>query len=103
MYPSAEQLKEGLDPNKTHGFLSNDPLEGRVMLSSAITFYVAIIQIGFAIFHIGVLTKYLSDVIVSGFTVAAAFEIVISQIGGLLGIKPKVTPLPVKIIGVSFI
>jgi MFS superfamily sulfate permease-like transporter len=75
------------------------------------------------VLHIGFVTKYLSDVIVSGFTIGAgkknkitisnslsflidtfnftiAYHIVVSQINVLLGIKLGATNLPFAIIAV---
>jgi MFS superfamily sulfate permease-like transporter len=51
---------------------------------------------------VGVVTKYLSDVIVAAFTTGAAYHIVVSQIPILLGIKTKIVDIPTKIIGVKF-
>ena len=53
-----------------------------------------------AILHIGVVTKYLSDSIVNGFTTAASYQILVSQINTLLGLKIARTTLPLALIGV---
>jgi MFS superfamily sulfate permease-like transporter len=45
------------------------------------------LKIGLAVIHAGVVTKYLSDVIVAGFTTGAAYHIVVSQLGAILGIS----------------
>ncbi len=55
---------------------------------------------GFAIFHIGFVTKYLSDVIVSGFTTGAAFHIILSQVYPFLGIYTGKVTTSFKLIGV---
>ena len=56
----------------------------------------------FAICHIGFVTKYLSDVIVMGFTTGAAFHIVLSQVNPLLGITTGKLTTPFKLIEVYF-
>lgn len=83
------------------GYLSNDPTEAKVLIAGTLALLVGIIQCLFAIFHFGVVTKYLSDSIVNGFTAGAAFHVVVSQIPTLLGIKLGDTHLPVVLIGVS--
>jgi MFS superfamily sulfate permease-like transporter len=52
-----------------------------------------------AILHVGCVTKYLSDAIVNGFVVGAAYHVVISQIPSLLGIKLGEEHMPFVIIG----
>ncbi len=85
-------------PNKAL-YLSNDPIEGRVMLAMSLGLLTGLIQILFSILHIGVFTKYLSDSIVNGFTIGAAYHVVVSQLYTLLGIKPNDLHTPFIIIG----
>jgi MFS superfamily sulfate permease-like transporter len=87
-------------PNKAM-FLSNDPIEGRVMLAMSLGLLVGMIQILFSLLHIGVFTKYLSDSIVNGFTIGAAFHVVVSQLYTLLGVKTNDLHTPFIIIGVT--
>jgi SulP family sulfate permease len=68
-------------------YLSNDPVEAKVMIAMALAILSGIIQIIFSVLHVGFVTKYLSDSIVNGFTCGAAFHVVVSQISTLLGIK----------------
>lgn len=82
-------------------YLSNDPVEAKILIAGTLAFLVGIIQCLFAVFHFGVVTKYLSDSIVNGFTTGAAFHVVVSQIPTLLGIKLGDMHLPVVLIGVS--
>ncbi len=86
-------------PNKAL-YLSNDPIEGRVLLAMSLGLLTGLIQILFSILHIGVFTKYLSDSIVNGFTIGAAYHVVVSQLYTLLGIKPNDLHTPFIIIGV---
>lgn len=81
-------------------FISDDPTEAKIMISMAITLMSGIIQVIFAILHIGFVTKYLSDVIVMGFTTGAAFHIVLSQVNPLLGITTGKLTTPFKLIEV---
>jgi len=59
------------------------------------------LKILFAILHVGVVTKYFSDVIVAGFTTGAAYHIVVSQINVLIGVKIEDDSLPFKLIEVK--
>ena len=55
-----------------------------------------------ALLQAGVVTKFLSNVIVAAFTTAAAYHVVASQINSLLGIIIKDEHLPFKLIEVIF-
>lgn len=82
-------------------FLSDDPTDAKVQIAMALSLLSGIIQVIFGILHIGFVTKYLSDSIVNGFTCAAAFHVVVSQISTLLGIKLGDNHLAFVLIGVS--
>ena len=82
-------------------FLDDDPERAKVKISMALTLCVGIIHVLLSIFHVGVVTKYLSDAIVNGFTCGAAYQTVISQIPTMLGIKLGDLKIPFVIIGVS--
>ncbi len=90
-------------------FLSDDPEQAKILIATTLAFLVGVIQVTerkelktrnfkfkynrsslkicLAILHAGVVTKYLSDVIVAGFTTGAAYHIVVSQLGAILGIS----------------
>lgn len=89
-------------PAEAH-YISHDPVQGRVLTTMAMAILVGIIHIGFAILHVGVVTKYLSDAIVNGFTIGAAYHVVTSQINTLLGITLGESDLPFVMIGVRFL
>ena len=55
----------------------------------------------FAIFHVGVVTKYLPDIVVSAFTIGASYHIVVSQLASMLGLKKPIITTPFKIIEVT--
>ena len=81
-------------------YLDRDPLVAKVKICTALTFGVGILHFLFSILHVGVVTKYLSDTIVNGFTCGAAYQIVVSQIPNLLGITVGDVTIPFVIIGV---
>ena len=111
LYPFLDEEEKGKDFNssspsasiKSIEFISEDPMQGRVMVAMTLSFFSGIIQILLAILHIGFVTKYLSDAIVNGFTCGAAYHVVTSQIPTLLGIKLSDTHLPFVLIGVGFL
>ncbi|RNA41964.1 solute carrier family 26 member 10-like [Brachionus plicatilis] len=84
-YNSTANLTESV-PSSSE-FISNDPDKARVLIATCLALFSGAIQVIFALFHIGVVTKFLSDSIVNGFTCGAAFHVVVSQISTLLGIK----------------
>jgi MFS superfamily sulfate permease-like transporter len=71
----------------TSNFISNDSVEGALMVASALAFTVGLVQVLFAVFHVGFVAKYLSDSIVGGFTCGSALHVIVSQIGTLFGLK----------------
>jgi hypothetical protein len=50
---------------------------------------------------VGIVTKYLSDTIVSAYTIATSYQIVVSQITSLLGLKKNILTTPFKVIEVG--
>ena len=85
----------------TTNYISNDPVEGAILLSMVLCFFVGITHVVLGMLHVGFVTKYLSDSIVNGLTCGSAYHVVTSQIGTLLGVTLKGTHLPVVLIGVS--
>lgn len=84
-------------------YLDKDPTMAKIKFTSSLTFGVGILHCLFSIFQVGVVTKYLSDTIVNGFTCGAAYQIVVSQIPNLLGISLGEINIPFVIIGVIFL
>ena len=82
-------------------YISDNPVEAKVMIAMALAILSGIIQIIFSILHIGFVTKYLSDSIVNGFICGGAFHVVISQISTLLGIKLGNLDIPFVLVGVG--
>ena len=54
-----------------------------------------------SILHFGFVTKYLSDAIVGGLSVGAVYQVIISQIKVLLGIKLNPLTIPFVFIGTT--
>lgn len=61
----------------------------RVMVSGTLSFLIGIIQLALGVFQIGFIVRYLADPLVGGFTTAAAFQVLISQIKTLLNVPTK--------------
>ncbi|KAJ1371714.1 hypothetical protein KIN20_033701 [Parelaphostrongylus tenuis] len=60
-----------------------DPL----VITSALTFIVGVIQILLGVLQLGFLTTYLCDPLVSGFTTGSAAHVLVSQLNKVLGVK----------------
>ncbi|KAM3924256.1 pendrin [Leptodactylus fuscus] len=61
----------------------------RVMVSGTLSFLIGIIQLLLGVFQIGFIVRYLADPLVGGFTTAAAFQVLVSQIKTLLNVPTK--------------
>ncbi|XP_078677055.1 prestin-like isoform X1 [Branchiostoma floridae x Branchiostoma belcheri] len=91
LVPERTELPAGLSLNAT-GFNSTDDylaqlqIEDKVAISATLTLMAGIFQLGMGILRLGFVTIYLSDPLVSGFTVGAAFHVVGSQVKYLLGL-----------------
>ncbi|PAA53955.1 hypothetical protein BOX15_Mlig006231g1, partial [Macrostomum lignano] len=60
-----------------------------------VSLLVGIFQLGFSLLRLGMLTNYLSDPLIGGFTTGAAIEVISSQVSAVVGYKvtvPKGTP-----------
>ncbi|XP_041113575.1 pendrin-like [Polyodon spathula] len=63
--------------------------EYRVLVSNTATVLMGILLLIMGIFQIGFLVRYLSDPLVGGFTTAAAFQVVVSQVKLVLSVPTK--------------
>uniref|UniRef100_A0A3B3T3B2 Solute carrier family 26 member 3, tandem duplicate 2 n=1 Tax=Paramormyrops kingsleyae TaxID=1676925 RepID=A0A3B3T3B2_9TELE len=63
--------------------------EQRVMVAASVTFLMGIIQLAFGLVQAGFIVTYLSDVLISGYTTAAAIHILVSQLKFVLGLNIK--------------
>jgi MFS superfamily sulfate permease-like transporter len=103
LYPS-ESLSSNITSNTTTSdYLFNNPDDAKVYIAMSLSFFSGIIQILFGVFHLGFITKYLSDAIVNGFTMGAATFVIVSQIPNLLGIKIPDSTTPFTVIEVILI
>lgn len=87
--------------NSTSQNRTNSIDEEKVLIAMGLSFFTGLIQVLFAILHLGFITKYLSDGIVNGFTVGAATFVIVSQIPSLLGVKIAEQTTPFIIIEVK--
>ncbi|XP_004439341.1 PREDICTED: pendrin [Ceratotherium simum simum] len=61
----------------------------RVLIASSLTLLVGIIQLIFGGLQIGFIVRYLADPLVGGFTTAAAFQVLVSQLKIVLNVSTK--------------
>uniref|UniRef100_A0A8C0F7Z4 SLC26A/SulP transporter domain-containing protein n=1 Tax=Bubo bubo TaxID=30461 RepID=A0A8C0F7Z4_BUBBB len=61
----------------------------RVLIASTLTFLVGILQVIFGVLQIGFIVRYLADPLVGGFTTAAAFQVLVSQLKIVLNVSTK--------------
>ncbi|XP_062054901.1 pendrin [Lepus europaeus] len=61
----------------------------RVLVASALSLLVGIIQLIFGGLQIGFIVRYLADPLVGGFTTAAAFQVLVSQVKIVLNVSTK--------------
>ncbi|XP_051031076.1 pendrin isoform X2 [Phodopus roborovskii] len=61
----------------------------RVLIASTLTLLVGIIQLVFGGLQIGFIVRYLADPLVGGFTTAAAFQVLVSQLKIVLNVSTK--------------
>ncbi|XP_066522943.1 pendrin-like [Hoplias malabaricus] len=58
----------------------------RIVIASTMTVLIGLFQLGMGVLHVGFLVRYLSDPLVGGFTTAAAFHVLISQLKMVLSV-----------------
>uniref|UniRef100_A0AC35U1Z5 STAS domain-containing protein n=1 Tax=Rhabditophanes sp. KR3021 TaxID=114890 RepID=A0AC35U1Z5_9BILA len=69
----------------------------RITIVTTVCFFVGLVQIAMAFLRVGFLASYLSDQVVSGFSVAAAVHVVVVQVNKLIQVKLT------KFTGIGFI
>lgn len=84
-------------------FISNDPVEARVLISMVLSFSSGILLVMMGMLHLGFMSKYLSDAVVGGLSVGACYLVIMSQIKVLLGVKLNPLTIPFLFIGVMII
>ncbi|XP_064489456.1 prestin-like isoform X3 [Ornithodoros turicata] len=74
----------------TLGDSTSDPIPLQSMeVLTALAFIVGIIQILMGMLHLGILSIFMSEPMVSGFTTGAAVQVILSQLKGLFGINVR--------------
>ncbi|CAH1802534.1 unnamed protein product [Owenia fusiformis] len=79
-------------PNETTGNISSyvdwsDEETLQISLAVGLALLTGLIQLAMGLFHLGFVTAYLSDAVLSGFTTAAGFHVFTSQVKDIFGIK----------------
>ncbi|XP_072190218.1 pendrin [Excalfactoria chinensis] len=76
--------------NGTEMLIDTDSRDAqRVLIASTLTFLVGILQVVFGVLQIGFIVRYLADPLVGGFTTAAAFQVLVSQLKIVLNVSTK--------------
>ncbi|XP_015706904.1 pendrin isoform X2 [Coturnix japonica] len=76
--------------NGTQMLIDTDSRDAqRVLIASTLTFLVGILQVVFGVLQIGFIVRYLADPLVGGFTTAAAFQVLVSQLKIVLNVSTK--------------
>lgn len=78
-----------IGPTAILSLLSAQATGGDVLLAIEITFLMGLFQIALAILRLGILVDLISNPVLSGFTSAAAMQIILTQLGGLCGFKTR--------------
>uniref|UniRef100_A0A8C9MU62 Solute carrier family 26 member 4 n=1 Tax=Serinus canaria TaxID=9135 RepID=A0A8C9MU62_SERCA len=93
MAPDENFLIEGSNAtgtNVTEALIDTESRDAqRVLIASTLTFLVGILQVIFGVLQIGFIVRYLADPLVGGFTTAAAFQVLVSQLNIVLNISTK--------------
>ncbi|XP_006859414.1 PREDICTED: pendrin [Chrysochloris asiatica] len=63
--------------------------KARVLIASTLTLLVGIIQLIFGGLQVGFIVRYLADPLIGGFTTAAAFQVLVSQLKIVLNVPTK--------------
>uniref|UniRef100_A0A8C5TVY4 Solute carrier family 26 member 4 n=1 Tax=Malurus cyaneus samueli TaxID=2593467 RepID=A0A8C5TVY4_9PASS len=93
MAPDENFLIEGSNAtgiNGTGALIDTESRDAqRVLIASTLTFLVGILQVIFGVLQIGFIVRYLADPLVGGFTTAAAFQVLVSQLKIVLNVSTK--------------
>ncbi|XP_054034535.1 pendrin isoform X2 [Dryobates pubescens] len=93
MAPDDNFLIDGSNATGTNGTGTLIDTESRdaqrVLIASTLTFLVGILQVIFGALQIGFIVRYLADPLVGGFTTAAAFQVLVSQLKIVLNVSTK--------------
>ncbi|XP_006882752.1 PREDICTED: pendrin [Elephantulus edwardii] len=88
MAPDEHFISNETTPNSTViDFEARD--KARVLIASTLTLLVGIIQLVLGGLQIGFIVRYLADPLIGGFTTAAAFQVLVSQLKIVLNVPTK--------------
>ncbi|CAH1793112.1 unnamed protein product [Owenia fusiformis] len=82
--PPANQTVVNITTPPTGGFTDVETFQISVAVGLALL--TGLIQVGMWLFHLGFITAYLSDAVLSGFTTAAGFHVLTSQVSTVFGL-----------------
>ncbi|KAM8972098.1 chloride anion exchanger-like [Pelodytes ibericus] len=88
-----------IDANNSTNYIDESLInEQRVIVAASVTVLAGIFQLSLGLLQVGFIVIYLSDPLISGFTTAAAFQVFVSQLKFILGLKIKNFSGPLAII-----
>uniref|UniRef100_A0A6I8PCL7 Solute carrier family 26 member 4 n=1 Tax=Ornithorhynchus anatinus TaxID=9258 RepID=A0A6I8PCL7_ORNAN len=83
-------LASGNGSGTNHTALDTEARDAqRVLIASTLTVLVGIIQMVLGVAQIGFIVRYLADPLIGGFTTAAAFQVLVSQLKIVLNVSTK--------------
>jgi MFS superfamily sulfate permease-like transporter len=85
----------------TTNFLSDDPDTAKVIIASSQCLWIGLIHVMMGILRLGVISSYMSESLVGGFTAGSAFHVVTTQLSPLFGLKVPAYSGAFKIIKVK--
>lgn len=80
-------LNSTLEPNITN--FDEKLMDVRLRIATSLSFWCGVVQILFAVFKFGGVTKYFSQPLLRAFTTGASFHILVAQIPHVFGIYHK--------------
>jgi SulP family sulfate permease len=92
LFASSRQLVNGPTNALSIALLSalaSVPAEERLPAAIALTLMVGLVQLGITLLRLGDLTRYISQAVIVGFTLGAAFLVVLDQLKNLLGVPAR--------------
>jgi MFS superfamily sulfate permease-like transporter len=81
-------FNSSLETNSTSAGINYDEklMEIKLKIATSLSFWCGIVQILFAVFKFGAVTKYFSQPLLRAFTTGASFHILVAQIPHVFGI-----------------
>ncbi|XP_005106268.2 sulfate transporter [Aplysia californica] len=93
---SAWRVDNGIDEAAAAGNLTDDWIDRemafKISIAATVSFITGLAQVGMGLLHVGFVTTYMGDSLVSGFTTGAAVHVFTSQVKYVFGLKIKRFP-----------